>query len=337
MDGSPTRAGEGTGIGLALTKELVLILKGTIEVDSKVAIGTTVKLIFPISTKAPRQLINNNLSFQNWSWETAPTVKQVSEAIAFNKSLSNQPTVLIIEDNLDVQYYLTACLQGKYQLIYAQNGAIGIEKAIAEIPDLIISDVMMPEKDGFEVCNTLKNKLETSHIPIILLTAKATIADKIAGLEFGADAYLSKPFHPEELLVRLQKLIELRQVLQTKYSSGTIITKAIPKTEDIFLQNVQKTIIDNLPTKNFGPNELAKVMTVSRSQLHRKLKALTDISTSNYINKIRLQEAKKLLLQSEKSVSEIAYEVGFSSPQYFSTSFSAAFDCSPSDYREQTS
>ena len=335
VDGSPTRAGEGTGIGLALTKELVHLLKGTIEVTSKLDSGTTFTIRLPIHQKASKQLSNYSSSFQKWSWETTPTIAQVSEAVATHNPLSNQPRVLIIEDNLDVQYYLTACLQGQFQLMYAQNGAIGIEKAITEIPDLIISDVMMPEKDGFEVCHTLKKKLATSHIPIVLLTAKATIEDKIAGLEFGADAYLSKPFHPEELLVRLKKLIELRKALQVKYSTGEIIIKAIPKTEDVFLQNIQKSINDNLQMPNFGPNELAKIMVVSRSQLHRKLKALTNISTSNYINKIRLQEAKKLLAQSDKSISEIAYDVGFSSPQYFSTSFSAAFDCSPSDYRER--
>lgn len=333
VDSSATRVGEGTGIGLALTKELVQFLDGTIDVKSQVNIGSTFTIVLPIERKAPKQKEVNFRS--NTYWQESLQGANARGNTTLSEKKEDLPLVLIIEDNLDVQYYLTACLGEKYQIKYAKNGLIGIEKAIAEIPDLIISDVMMPEKDGFEVCQTLKNKIETSHIPIILLTAKATIEDRIMGLEFGADAYLSKPFHPDELLVRLQQLIALRRTLQARNKAGELIMEATPKTEDVFLKNVQKIILENLGVANFGPNELAKAMMVSRSQLHRKLKALADISTSNYINKIRLQEAKKILLQSDKSVSEIAYEVGFSSPQYFSTSFSAAFACSPSDYRER--
>ncbi|MEM1122960.1 MAG: ATP-binding protein, partial [Bacteroidota bacterium] len=335
VDGSHTREGEGTGVGLAFTKELVQFLDGTIQVKSQVNQGTTFQLSFPIQQQATKVSSDRPLANTNWSWETEPTVDQVSNAIAANNTLKNQPTVLVIEDNLDVQYYLTSCLQNDYQISYAQNGATGIEKAIAEIPDIIISDVMMPEKDGFEVCQTLKKEPITSHIPLILLTAKATIADKIAGLEFGADAYLSKPFHPNELLARLRNLIELRQVLQATYSQGVSIVKPVPKTEDVFVQKVQQVILANLATANFGPNELAKEMAVSRSQLHRKLKALTTFSTSNYMNRVRLQAAKELLLQTDKSVSEIAYEVGFSSPQYFSTNFSNVFGVTATEFRER--
>ncbi len=321
VNSSTTRQGEGTGIGLTLTQELVQLLGGTINVESNFGENTTFIVNLPVTQIAPK--VSN----------VAATKKaKVVKPIAPNQ-VRTQPLLLIIEDNKDVQFYLTTCLQNDYQLIYAENGAVGIEKAIEQIPDIIISDVMMPVKDGFEVCDTLKQTEITSHIPIILLTAKATIADKISGLSYGADAYLAKPFHPEELAIRLEKLVELRRTLQAKYGSGLLIGKVQPKSEDEFLQKVQQAILANLDQLEFGPNELAKAVASSRTQLHRKLKALTDTSTSNYIQKIRLQEAKKLLHDLNLTISEVAYQVGFKTPQYFSRSFTKIFDYSPSQYR----
>lgn len=323
VNSSTTRQGEGTGIGLTLTQELVQLLGGTIEVESNLGEGTTFIINLPVTQIAPKA--TNAVVTQKVKTAKQEEPNQVRE----------QPLLLIIEDNKDVQFYLTTCLQNDYQLIYAENGAVGIEKAIEKIPDIIISDVMMPVKDGFEVCDTLKQTEVTSHIPVILLTAKATIADKISGLSYGADAYLAKPFHPEELAIRLEKLIELRRMLQAKYSSGLLIGKVQPKSEDEFLQKVQQAILTNLDQLEFGPNELAKTVASSRTQLHRKLKALTDTSTSNYIQKIRLQEAKKLLHNLNLTISEIAYQVGFKTPQYFSRSFAKVFETSPSQYRNQ--
>jgi YesN/AraC family two-component response regulator len=204
------------------------------------------------------------------------------------------------------------------------------------VPDVIISDVMMPEKDGFEVCHTLKNDMRTSHIPIILLTAKADAKSRIEGLETGADAYLAKPFRPEELEVRLKKLIELRKKLQVKYGALTEIKVEDQKylsLDERFIRKLRTAIEDNLSDEHFGIEQLCKAMGISRMQLHRKLKALTNSSASHYIRNIRLEKALKLLRSTDRSVSEIAYEVGFRNPSYFTESFTERYGMPPSKVR----
>jgi signal transduction histidine kinase/ligand-binding sensor domain-containing protein/DNA-binding response OmpR family regulator len=331
VDGSSTREKEGTGVGLALTKELVHLFGGSIEVKSKIEKGTSFRILLPV-TQLMESVENQADKVPIYDYGVNQLDGKILESSLIETK--KEAIVLIIEDNLDVQTYLMACLQNQYQLLFAENGIKGIETAKEQIPDIIISDVMMPLKDGFEVCKELKEASETSHIPIILLTAKATMDDKIMGLKYGADAYLAKPFHPQELLIRLEKLIENRIRLQEKYSEGLIITKPSTEIEDQFLQKVQQIILNNLSENNFGPNELGKTLAFSRTKLHRKLKSLTGISTSNYINKIRLQEAKRLLKTTNLNISEIAYQVGFSTPQYFSTTFSKEMNCSPTEYRE---
>ena len=229
--------------------------------------------------------------------------------------------------------YLISFLDESYDIQVGQDGQEGIDIAVETIPDLIITDVMMPIKDGLEVCQTLKNDERTSHIPIVMLTAKADMNSKVAGLETGADAYLSKPFYPKELSVRIEQLIENRQRLQAKYSQGELIQQPAPKTEDIYLQKAQQAILDNLDASHFGPNELARAIGTSRTQLHNKVKALTNQSTTKYINKVKLQKAKTLLADSDRTISEIAYATGFTSIQYFSNSFSKEFKLSPRAFR----
>lgn len=329
VDGSTSRQGEGTGIGLALCKELVQVMGGQIKVQSRLGVGTTLYLHFPITRKAKKSSpLPQALPIVA---EQPPTVQSEPQ----KRPSKEQSLILIIEDNPDVRFYLKTCLQDKYALLFAENGQLGINQAIEHIPDIIISDVMMPKKDGFEVCETLKQNELTSHIPIILLTAKATVADRISGLQYGADAYLAKPFHPEELEVRLAQLIENRRRLQKKFGIATIIKKSTEDRESVYLQKTQQVILDNLETTPFGPNELAHALGTSRSQLHRKLKALTDLSTSNYINSIRLTEAKKLLLTTDLSISEVAYQVGFSTLKYFTTVFTKTYQVSPKSYREE--
>lgn len=329
---NPTQANQGTGIGLALVKELVAIMDGAIHIESELKKGTTVTLLFPIRNTAPLMSKTDNYSFEPLSANVnAPDQEQ---AVTNN----DFPVLLIIEDNADVTYYLKTCLQDRYQIITARDGEKGIVKALDAVPDIIISDVMMPEMDGFEVCKILKEDERTSHIPIILLTAKATSEDKLIGLTHGADAYLIKPFEKAELIVRLNKLLEIRKTLQNKYSSALISAQpsvmAIKTKEDSFVEKVEKILLNHLEDEDFSIDELARELHLSRSQVHRKIKALTGMSTSIYIRHIRLQKAKELLTSTELSVSEIAYRTGFKTPIYFSQVFKEVFGESPSATRK---
>jgi DNA-binding response OmpR family regulator len=253
---------------------------------------------------------------------------------AFNDP--NLATALIIEDNEDIIQYLIYCLQDNYQVLTALNGEEGIKTAITHTPDVIICDVMMPKVDGFEVTTTLKEDERTSHIPIILLTAKTDQASKVAGLDSGADAYLTKPFDRKELMIRLEKLVALRKTLQTKYSSTDYFApnKVIinPK-EDVFLQKLKQQVEAHLEEAEFGIEQLANAMTLSRSQLYRKTKALTGQSIAVFVRTVRLHHGRKLLRETNLSISEVAYRVGFSDPAYFSKTYSDLFGYPPGQER----
>ena len=331
-DDSTTRSGEGTGIGLALTKELVELMGGSISVKSQLDKGTTFHLLLPVTQDAP------------WQPESKPSTHQEEVATSYDEPLgattpehSNAPLVLIVEDNPDVVFYIQQILQQDYQLRVAPNGREGVELAQELIPDLVISDVMMPEMDGYQLCNTLKTDEKTSHIPIVLLTAKAAQEDKIAGLKLGADAFLSKPFDKEELLVRLEKLIELRRQLQASYASFPIEKAAqpakAPTAEDLFLQKLESTLLEQIDNPDFGVPQLAKAVHFSQMQMYRKLKALLNQTPSQFIRSIRLRESRTLLQQGHLNVSEVAYAVGFADPNYFSRTFSEAYGMSPSEFK----
>ncbi len=245
-------------------------------------------------------------------------------------------TALIIEDNEDIIQYLIYCLQDDYQVLTALDGEEGIKTAIIHTPDVIICDVMMPKVDGFEVTATLKEDERTSHIPIIILTAKTDQTSKVAGLNSGADAYLTKPFDREELMIRLEKMVALRKTLQSKYSSTDYFApdKVIinPK-EDVFLQKLKQQIEAHLEDAEFGIEQLASVMALSRSQLYRKTKALTGQSIAVFVRTLRLHHGKKLLRETNLSISEVAYRVGFSDPAYFTKTYSELFGYPPGQER----
>ncbi|MCB9340557.1 MAG: response regulator [Lewinellaceae bacterium] len=352
-------AAGGTGIGLSLTKELVKAMGGEIGVESMVGKGTVFAVRLPVAqsplTQPPDPLrgepqLSNSAVFS--TMETTRALPVYGSPFrgpgGWDRSENHDNNhLLLIEDNPDVVEYLAACLSENYNLDFAYNGRAGIEKALETVPDLIISDVMMPEKDGFEVCDFLKNDERTSHIPIILLTAKADMESRIAGLKRGADAYLAKPFHREELLVTLQNLLDLRRKLQARYSKLEIGNLEISETsnssipqfhnsnfEDAFLKKLRLHIEENLGDTAFDGARLAKAMNLSEVQLYRKIKALTDKSTAIYIRSIRLAKGRELLQTTKMNVSEIAYEVGFDDPNYFSRTFSQEFGMSPSDVRK---
>ncbi len=332
IDSTSTRQGEGTGIGLALSKELVNLLGGKIKVKSELGKGTQFKITLPVSQTAEKIATQKKIQ-PHYFEETIPLN---ADSIASKTGSTDMPLVLIIEDNPDVVYYLNSCLKDQYRLEAAKDGSEGIEMAIELVPDLIISDVMMPEKNGFEVCETIKQHEITSHIPIVLLTAKADETSRIAGLRRGADAYLSKPFSKDELIIRLEKLIELRKKLQEKFSDAkNSVNPPSQNPENAFIQKVRGIIEQDISDSNLDIPQLARNLAMSRTQLYRKIKALTGQSPSIFIRNIRLQKAKELLQTTELNISEIAYETGFSDLSHFSRSFKDAFGVSPSDLKTQ--
>jgi len=325
-------SGVGTGIGLSLTQELVQLLNGNIEVSSEVGHGTTFQIHLPITGKAVVEVsevesrIPNAVFGQFDNFEKGPIPSK------------DLPLALIVEDNPDITAYLQLCLEDNYKLAFAKNGEEGIDRAIESIPDIIISDVMMPVKNGFELCDTLKQDIRTSHIPIIMLTAKSDVSSRIKGLKQGADDYLAKPFNEEELLVRMKNLLDTRRKLQERYQD--LYNQPLPKPgdnapniEDAFIQKVKAVLEERIVDVDFSLDALSSELNLSRSQMGRKVKALTGRSLSIYVRSLRLQKARQLLLNSTLSVKEIAYEVGFSDPAYFTRSFTAEYGESPSETR----
>ena len=351
VDGSHTRKGEKTDIGLAHTQELMKIMGGEISVESEVGKGATFLVRLPIAKNPPISVPASNrvtsshpvttpseglLNFQslvNLPESHPLTSPDNLSLITHNSAL---PQLLIIEDNPDVVVYLKSCLDGLYQLDVAYNGKIGIEKALENIPDLVISDVMMPEKDGYQVCDTLKNDERSSHIPIILLTAKADAASKMAGLRRGADAYLTKPFDKEELLLQLEVLAEKQKRLLAHFSRVNPAAAIAPnpedafELEDAFVQKVTQIVAEHFADEDFGLPQLCQKTGLSRSQLFRKMKALMDTSPSDFIRSYRLNKAKILLETTRLNVSEVAWQTGYKNRGHFSTAFQEEFGFPPS-------
>ena len=301
-------------------------MDGTIEVDSTIGKGTVFTLTVPIRRKAKREEVNQALSEQ----EKIP-VSNSPEDYAIDL---NTPLLLIVEDNKDVAGYVASCIESQYRIIFANNGKEGVTKAIKYIPDIIITDLMMPEMNGFELCQKLKNDTATSHIPIVMLTARSLEQDKLKGYSAGADAYLIKPFNKKELLVRIEQLTELRKKLQKKYSSSASSFQKPVTTEDEFLNKLYTLIDNNLDNADYKSANLSANMNFSESQMYRKIKALTDSSTALFIRNRRLEKAKKMLLHTGINISEIAYRCGFNDPAWFTRAFKEMYKTSPSDIRK---
>lgn len=338
-DDSSTRHGEGTGIGLALTKELIKLMHGQIEAKSQPNKGAEFIILLPVQTEAavlaapplPRHI------------EKANTAALAHPAGKPFKKQNGLPVLLLAEDNPDVVAYLASCLAGNYQLLVARDGQEAIDIATEQVPDLLITDVMMPYKDGFEVCRTLREDAHTSHIPIIMLTAKADVESKLEGLEHGADAYLAKPFNKEELLLRIRKLLERRQELQQYYLGLAGISydaqplrdiPAMPETENQFVLDVRAIVEAHLDDGSFDVDQLCRKMAMSHSQLHRKLSALTGFPATKFIRYVRLNKAKELLQNPALSITAVAYDTGFNDPSYFGRVFKQEFGMTPQEWRE---
>jgi len=333
QNNSPT--GDSSGIGLALTKELVELMNGSISVQSEEGKGTEFVVLLPIEaqleplTERPDELVAPAVP----GLDNIPSAAQEVPGQKVSSPTSALPQLLIIEDNPDIITYIETIVEDSYSITTAQNGALGIQQALDVIPDIIISDVMMPEKSGYEVCKTLKQDVRTSHIPIILLTAKSTQADKVEGLKYGADAYLTKPFDKEELIIRLEKLIASRRQLQQLYA-GANGNSSVTATsvDEIFLQDLRAQIEIYLSDPEFGVTRLAESVSMKQMQVYRKLKALTNQTPSQFIRSYRLRKGLELLDKGELNISQVAYETGFADPSYFSRVFQQEFGKSPSDF-----
>jgi signal transduction histidine kinase/DNA-binding response OmpR family regulator len=336
-DGSQSMSVSGTGIGLALTKELINLMQGSITVKSKRDWGTSFTVLLPAYQNHNTPKLTNEFSIK-------PLGNGVDQNIAHLPVKPDQvngakPLVLVIEDSVGVVSYIRSILQDSYTIQVAMNGQEGIDLALEHIPDMIITDVMMPEKNGFMVCDFLKKDERTSHIPIIMLTAKADIQSKIEGLEMGADVYLSKPFEKKELLVRLKKLFELRLKLQKYYSDSGIDQfnknndDQFQEKENEFLKKVKSVVNDHMEDHQLSVSALASKLQMSHVQLYRKVKALTGMTGNQFIRKIRLDESLELLKKGEMNISEIAYSTGFSDPNYFTRIFKKQYGKSPSEWK----
>ena len=324
----------GYGIGLALIRELVELHKGSIKVYSKVNEGTTVVIRLPVGASTLAGGLAEAVPTTPVKREGLPAVYELTgnSVEADTEPPSARPLLLVIEDNQDVMYYLKGILGEQYDLIMANDGESGIAMGLEQIPDLIISDVMMPKANGYQVCSRLKQDEKTSHIPIILLTAKASPEDKIEGFTSQADAYLTKPFFPKELLIRVQNLIASRQALRERYNREILLKPEgiyLDSIDEAFLKKVKQVVNDHLDDETFNMEKLGAGVGMSRSQIHRKLQALTNQSATRFIRAYRLERAMAMLRQNTGSVSEIGFAVGFSDPSYFSKCFHEHFGMTP--------
>jgi signal transduction histidine kinase/DNA-binding response OmpR family regulator/ligand-binding sensor domain-containing protein len=344
IDDSQKREHEGTGIGLALTKELVELHHGQIMVKSEVGKGTIFSISLPLGRdhfqviETVDDQLDTSLSTvkekeHTHIEETATDYADNSEQPLLGKT--GKPIVLIVEDNPDMRAYISSHLDEYYKILEAEDGQQGFDKAIEAIPDLIISDVMMPKMDGFELCDKIKTDSCTSHIPVILLTARAESEDRIEGLQTGADDYLIKPFDAKELQVRVKNLIEQRVKLRKRFFKEIVLGSQeirIDSPDEQFIKRLFNICQQHIAEADFNVDILGKEAGMSRSQLHRKLKGLTDQSATEFIKTLRLRRAALLIMESHENISKIAYEVGFNNLSYFNKSFKELFGQTPSDF-----
>ena len=335
----------GTGIGLSLTKELVELMHGKIEVESEVGKGTVFTVIIPLGTahlnkeeytmvhqyKTEQEKQDSHEKKESETAEECPTTPAETD--------TEQPVVLVVEDHAEIREFIEENIRDCYKVVQAENGKTGLEMATEHIPDLIVSDVLMPEMDGFELCEKIKTDQRTSHIPVILLTAKSGEKDKLQGLETGADAYVTKPFNMKELRIRIKNLIEQRKKLRERFKQNLNLEPkeiAVTSADEKFINRAMEIIEKYMGDSEFEVRQFQEEMFMSRMQLFRKIKALTNQTPGEFIRTIRLKRAAQLMDQNFGNIAQITFEVGFNNPSYFAKCFKDLYGKLPSEYIKRT-
>ena len=335
----------GTGIGLSLTKELTTMQHGEIRVESDPQNGSCFTVRLPVGRdhlKSQEYVIVNEEEVESQSMNIKCNIsdnyKKVRNDTYEATGITDKPIVLVVDDSQDIRHHLRDSLKRDFIVKEACDGKEGLEKAMAIVPDLVITDLMMPEMDGLELCRKLKTDERLSHIPVIMLTAKAEVEDKIEGLETGADDYITKPFNNKELIIRTKNLIEQRKKLMGKYNhqiSMEVSETEVKSVDEKFLERVRKVIEKNIGDCSFDVNSFYPEMGMSRMQLFRKLKALVNQTPGELIRNLRLQRAAQLIKQNYGNVAEVTYEVGFNNLSYFAKCFKEKFGLLPSEFQKQ--
>lgn len=329
--GSNTEAG--TGIGLSLTKRLLVLNNGSINVESTKGVGSVFTAVLPLEISTESASINTEESNLIDAYELHENQSDESELLIDN---NNKPILLIVEDNINLQRYLQTDLANEFRIYTANNGAEGLKKALEVVPDIIVSDWMMPEMSGIELCKAAKSNSITSHIPVLLLTAKSQVEDKIEGYETGADAYFSKPFDLNELKARIKGLLKQRQLLYEKFSNSDIQLSS-PTTNSLdveFWEKFNIYIKNNISDPELNANQIAEHLGMSRMQLHRKLTALTGQNLRSFIKNLRMDLATKLLKDSANRISDVSLKIGYEDQSAFSRAFKKELGVSPTEYRK---
>ena len=330
----------GTGIGLEVVKSFVELHKGKIEVKSDIDKGTTFKIYLPKGNEHFKETEINRAPLKTIKATDILSQHNTTEETVSEPTKSPAPyTLLIVEDNVELQNYLKSELKHDYKVVVCANGNEGLKMAKELLPDIIVTDIIMPIMDGLAFCKQIKTDLRTSHIPVLMLTAKARVDDRIEGIENGADAYMVKPFNMRLLKLRLSQLVTSRQLIFNKYFSAISDVSTESNTSSFdkeFIEKVLNYIKENISNPDLSVETLAGELNLSRSQFYRKVKVLTNQTASEFIRNIRLQKAKQLIEKGNTNISEVCYLVGFSSPSYFTKCFKSYFKMLPTEVNSTT-
>ncbi|MEX0600890.1 MAG: ATP-binding protein, partial [Rhodothermales bacterium] len=335
VDGTSTRHHEGTGIGLALARELILLHGGTIHSESEPGGGALFIVTLPHAEVSKIYAADSESEIVTVPDDRQTAADLEDDAADGSGDDTDETVILVVEDNTDMRTYLAAGLESIGRVVLAENGEDGMDRAFDEVPDLIVSDVMMPGVDGLELCSALKEDRRTSHIPILLLTARADHDSRVEGYDRGADAYLAKPFSKPELLARTRGLLANRQRLHAHFKRTSVLTLPdvdVSSRDATFLEDVTTVLEENLADPNFGVDRLADAAALSKRQLLRKLNALTGQPPSEMLRRLRMERAGALLSQDAGTVKETAHAVGYRSASSFRKAFNDHYGTSPSKF-----